>query len=62
MRKFEYNILRITNTADLPTLIKQLDTSGQSGWELISAIPIANNMIQLYFKREIFDTNNEEVL
>lgn len=61
MRKFEYNILRITNTTDLSTLIKQLDISGSSGWELISAISIPNNQIQLYFKREVFDTNEVEL-
>ena len=61
MRKFQYNILRISNPTDLALLIQQLDISGSTGWELVSVVPIANNQIQLYFKREIFETN-EEVL
>jgi len=61
MRKFEYNILRISNPTDLTLLIQQLDISGKSGWELVSVVSIANNQIQLYFKREIFETNEVEL-
>jgi len=59
MRKFEYNILRVSNPTDLALLIQQLDISGSTGWELISVVSIANNQIQLYFKREVFETNEE---
>lgn len=61
MRKFEYNILRIQNTADISLLIKQLDISGSSGWELISVTSISTSQVQLYFKREIFETNEVEL-
>jgi hypothetical protein len=61
MRKFEYNILRIPNSGDLSLLIQQLDISGSESWELISVVSIANNQLQLFFKREIFPVE-EEVL
>lgn len=61
MRKFEYNMIRISISADPNLLMQQLDASGKSGWELVSAVLIPNNLVQLYFKREVFDIP-EEVL